>query len=262
MVKIYTLEEINKARQSGKILAKVMKELEKKAQAGILLSDLNDLAFRLIKKENAEPAFLGYQPGGAEHPYAYSICASVNDVVVHGAPTAYKLKNGDILKIDLGVRYSSNRAEGKGFYFYSDAAITVGIGGISGEAALLIKAVEEALKDAIKIAKPGNYLGDIGWAIEKTAKKYRVKVIKSLTGHGIGKNLHEEPTIYNYGNKKEGIKLREGMILAIEPMFSLSTEDVRQLKDESWATADGSLSAHFEHTIALTGKGNIVLTLP
>lgn len=253
MIKIYSSEEINKARQSGKILAKVLRELKKKAKAGVVLNDLDNLARQLIQKEKAEPAFLGYQPGGAERPYAYSICASVNNVVVHGAPTGYKLKDGDILKIDLGVKYLS---------FCSDAAITLGIGHISGKTSLLIKAAQEALEEAVRVAKPERHLGDIGWAVEKTARKFGVKVIKSLTGHGIGHNLHEEPTIYNYGEKNKGFKLEKGMVLAIEPMFSLGSEDVVQMRDESWATADGSLSAHFEHTIALIGQGNKILTSP
>jgi len=212
---------------------------------------LDDLAYQLIKKAGAEPAFLGYKPSGAKHPYSATICASINDIIVHGFPTDYKLKNGDILKLDFGVKYEG---------FYSDAAVTIGIGAISKEAENLIKAAENALNEAIKIIKIGNTLGDIGFAISQTAKKYGVKAIKELTGHGVGLKLHEDPTIYNYGEKGKGIKLKPGMVLAVEPMFAISTDKIIQKKDESWATADGSLSAHFEHTVAITEKGVEILT--
>jgi len=205
----------------------------------------------LTKQEKAQPAFLGYQPDGASKGFGASICASVNETVVHGFPSDYKLKSGDILKIDFGVEKNG---------FFADAALTIGIGNISGEARHLIKNTKLALEKAIKIAKPGKTLGDIGWIIQKISQKAKLKVIKDLTGHGIGLELHEEPTIYNFGEKGKGIELKSGMVLAIEPMFSMSANEIIQMSDESWATADGSLSAHFEHTIAITEKGAVVLT--
>lgn len=245
MIKLKTPEQIEKIAESGKILSEVFQKTVKEAKIGTSLKYLNDLAYKLIKKAGAEPAFLGYKPSGAKHPYSATICASVNDVIVHGFPDDYNLKNGDILKLDFGVKYKG---------FYSDAAVTVGIGEISKEAENLIKAAENALNEAIKIMKPENTLGDIGFAINQTAEKYKVKTIKELTGHGIGLKLHEDPTIYNYGEKGKGIKLKPGMVLAVEPMFAIGTDKIAQKKDESWATADGSLSAHFEHTIAITEK--------
>jgi methionyl aminopeptidase len=249
--KLKTPLEIKSIVASGRILAEVFKSVIKEAKAGSVLKDLDKLAFQLIKKSGAEPAFLNYRPRGAHRPYQASICASVNDVIVHGLPNGYKLKNGDVLKLDFGVKYRG---------FYSDAAVTIGVGVISPEAKKLIKATKTALEEAIKIAKPGNFLGDIGWVIEKTARKFGVKAIKELTGHGIGRELHEEPTVYNFGKRGKGIELRLGMVLAIEPMFAIGTDKIIQKKDESWATADGSLSAHFEHTIAITRQAALVLT--
>jgi len=251
MIKLKTPEQIEKIARSGKILSEVFQKTIEEAKIGTSLKHLDDLAYQLIKKAGAEPAFLGYKPSGAKHPYSATICASINDIIVHGFPTDYKLKNGDILKLDFGVKYEG---------FYSDAAVTIGIGAISKEAENLIKAAENALNEAIKIIKIGNTLGDIGFAISQTAKKYGVKAIKELTGHGVGLKLHEDPTIYNYGEKGKGIKLKPGMVLAVEPMFAISTDKIIQKKDESWATADGSLSAHFEHTIAITEKEIKILT--
>ncbi|PIV31776.1 type I methionyl aminopeptidase [Candidatus Wolfebacteria bacterium CG02_land_8_20_14_3_00_37_12] len=251
-VKIKTSSEIKSIAASGAILAEVFKKTAKEAKIGTVLKDLDKLAFRLIKESGAEPAFLNYRPNGALKPYPATICASVNNVIVHGLPNDYRLKNGDVLKLDFGVKYNG---------FYSDAAITIGIGTISPEAGKLIKATKIALEEAIKIAEPGNFLGDIGWVIEKIAKKFGVKTIKELTGHGIGRELHEDPTIYNFGKRGKGIELKSGMVLAIEPMFAVGTEKIIQKKDESWATANGSLSAHFEHTVAITDKGPKILTI-
>ncbi len=252
MVKIYSSSEIQAVSLSGKILAGVLKKLKYKAKEGVSLRQLDALAYQLIKDKGAEPAFLGYQSDVDCRPFGGSICASVNKVVVHGFPSDYKLKSGDVLKIDIGVKYKK---------FFADSALTVGIGKISKEAKLLIKTTEQALKNAIKEAKPGKTLGDIGFAIQKTAEKNKFGVIRELTGHGVGFELHEEPTVYNFGIKKGGLKLERGMILAIEPMLSLGSSGVIQLSDESWATDDGSLSAHFEHTVAITEKGPKVLTV-
>ncbi len=251
MIPIKSAEEIQKIEVAGKILAKILKILSREAKVGIKLSDLNRLAYRLTKREKAQPAFLGYKPDAASKPFGASICASVNDVVVHGFPSDYKLKSGDVLKIDFGVEYQG---------FFADAAVTVAIGDISGEARHLIKTTKLALDKAIKIIKAGNTLADIGWIIQRTAEKEKLRVIRDLTGHGVGLQLHEEPTIYNFGVKGRGVALKPGMVLAIEPMLSLGTDKITQKPDESWATTDGSLSAHFEHTIAITEKGPKILT--
>lgn len=250
-ISLKTEKEIAVIAAGGKILAETLKEVSKNTKIGVKLKDLDRLAFNFIKKNNSEPAFLGYRPESSQHPYSASICASVNNVIVHGFPTNYILKEGDVLKIDIGVKYQG---------FYSDAAMTIGIGKISKNAEFLIMATKMALEAAIDMAKPGNTLGDIGWIIDSTAKKYKFKAVKGLTGHGIGRNLHEDPSIYNFGEKGSGIKLETGMVLAIEPMFAIGTDKVIQQSDESWATSNGGLSAHFEHTVAITDNGCRILT--
>lgn len=251
-IKLKTPEDIGKIAASGRILAEVFNKVIKEAKIGVSLKELDKWAYQLIKEAGAEPAFLGYKPDGAHKPYSASICASVNDVIVHGLPNDYRLKNGDVLKLDFGVKHQG---------FYSDSAVTLAIGNVSKEAGLLIKATQEALNEAIKIVKPENFLGDIGWVIEKTAKKFNVKTIKGLTGHGVGFELHEDPVIYNFGKRGKGVELKPGMVLAIEPMFALGASEIIQKPDESWATADGSLSAHFEHTIAVVENGAKILTI-
>jgi len=251
MINLKSPQEIKKIATAGRILAKVLKAVVKEAKIGTQLSQLNKLAYQLTKKEGTQPAFLGYQPDGASRSFGASICASVNEIVVHGFPSDYKLQSGDVLKIDFGIEYQG---------FFADAAVTIGIGNISKEAKHLIKTTQLALKKAVKQARPGKTLGDIGWIIQKTAEDRGLKIIKSLTGHGVGLKLHEEPTIYNFGEKGKGVELKPGMVLAIEPMLAVATEKIIQRPDESWATADGSLSAHFEHTIVITERGAKVLT--
>lgn len=251
MIILKSPEEIKIISESGRILSGILKKIIQEAKEGASLKYLDEVAYRLTKDAGAEPAFLGYRPDGASRPYRASICASLNNIVVHGFPIDYKLKEGDVLSIDFGVKYKG---------FYSDAAITLGIGKISKDAQKLIEATKKALEEAIKVAKPGYHLGDIGYAVENVAKKYKLKVIKNLTGHGIGHKLHEEPTIFNFGKKGQGAELKEGMVLAIEPMLSMGTNHIIQKNDESWATADGSLAAHFEHTIVIEKNGARVLT--
>lgn len=249
---IKTSEQIEKIRKAGRILAQVAKVILAEAREGIVLSHLDKLAERLIKEAGAHPAFLGYKPYGASKPYPYSICASINEVVVHGIPNNYKLRSGDLLKLDFGVNYDGWNA---------DAAWTVGIGEITAEAEKLIKVAEKALFEGIKQAKAGKTLGDIGWAIGRTAKKYGFNTAEGLTGHGIGKELHEDPNVFNDGERGRGVPLKTGLVLAIEPMINAGGGRVVQKKDDSFVAADGSLSAHFEHTIVITKKGPQILTV-
>ena len=251
MVRIYTAEEVAKIARSGAILARTMAMLKKEVAIGVTLKHLDDLAREYIKKEGAEPAFLGYHPHGAEHPYAASICSSANDVIVHGFPTEYKIKAGDVLKIDCGVLLDG---------MYSDSAFTIVVGKGTQKAQNLIKATHKALEEAIRAARPGNHIGDIGHAVEKTAKRYGVNIVQGLTGHGVGYDLHEDPYVYNYGNKGEGLALKPGMVFAIEPMLCTGRGQIKQLKDESWAMMDKGLSAQFEHTIVITETGAKILT--
>ncbi len=250
-IRLKNEKDLQVLRQSGLILASVLELLKDAAKVGVKLSHLDELARRLIEESGGKPAFLGYRPEGAAKPYPSSICTSVNEVMVHGLPSNYVLKSGDVLKLDAGVIYKG---------YFTDAAITVPIGDISNEAKKLIQATKESLEKGIEVCTPGNRLGDIGYAVEGVVKKHGFTVIQNLTGHGVGFALHEEPTIYNFGEKGKGIELTPGMVLAIEPMVAITSERVRQKEDDSFVTEKGDLSAHFEHTVAITESGPEVLT--
>jgi methionyl aminopeptidase len=248
---IKTPEQIKMIRIAGKILANSAKQIRGAIKEGVLLKELDVLARYLIEKAGAEPAFLGYQPQGATKPYPASICASLNEVVVHGIPTNYKLKSGDLLKIDFGASYQG---------YIADMAFTVGIGAISSKAKLLIETTQQALLVGIKECRTRKTLGDIGWAINNYVTKHGFKVVKGLSGHGVGIELHEDPPIFNEGQKNTGLELKAGMVLALEPMVSAGDPYITQLADDSYATRDKSLTAHFEHTVLITEKGPEVLT--
>lgn len=237
--------------EGGRRLASVIEGLKKEVRAGVTTLFLDKLARKLIKECGAEPAFLGYRPAGSLKPYPYAICASLNDVVVHGLPSDYVLKDGDLLKLDLGLKYKG---------FYSDSAVTVPVGNIGREAQRLIKVTRESLGVGIAEARPGKTVGDIGHAIERFVTKNDFSVVRSLTGHGIGRDLHEDPQVLNFGRKGTGEELMPGMVLAIEPMVAIASGATRTMPDESFVTTDGSLSAHFEHTVVITGAGSRVLT--
>ena len=251
MVVLKTAEEIEIMAEGGRRLALIVEALKKEARPGVTTIFLDKLARKLIKESGAEPAFLGYRPAGSVKAYPYAICASLNDVVVHGLPSDYALKDGDLLKLDLGLKYGG---------FFSDSAVTIPIGKVSKEAEKLVRVTREALDVGIAEAGPGKTVGDIGYAIEKFAAKNGFSVVKSLTGHGIGRELHEEPQVLNFGRKGTGEELAPGMVLAIEPMIAAGSGATEQLTDESFITADGSLAAHFEHTVAVTEAGPRILT--
>lgn len=248
---VKTAEEIERIIHSGEILASVLRELERAIRPGVRLIDLDTQAEYMIRAAHARPAFLGYRPDGAEHPYPNTLCTSVNEVVVHGLPTALTLKAGDVVTIDLGVNWRGG---------FSDAAITVPVGDISDETKRLLSVTKDALWAGIHAAQGGNTLGDIGHAIESVVRKGHARVMRGLTGHGVGVAVHEEPTVFNYGRSGEGMVLRPGMVLALEPMASFGTDRIVQRSDDSYATADGSISAHFEHTIVITEGEPIVAT--
>lgn len=241
-------------RTSGKILAIVLTALKARAKAGVRLAEFDKMTREILKKHEAEPAFLGYKPDGAKKPYGAALCTSVNEVVVHGFPSNYALKDGDVLSLDLGVNYKG---------FYTDAAETVVIGAPTPDQRLLLETTKGALVRAIEESIPGNYTGDIGWAISdyvKRAGKGRLTVVKDLTGHGIGRSLHEAPLVYNYGSRGEGAILRDRMVLAIEPMVCFGKGDIERRDDDSFALSDKNVSAHFEHTVLVSGNGPVVLT--
>lgn len=244
-------EEIKKIRAAGKILGATVKALKEFIVEGATLKEIDKFTRRKIKEAGGEPTFLGYQPHGAARPFPAAICASLNETVVHGVPNDYKIKSGDILKIDLGVTYQD---------YIADGAFTVPIGQITADAKKLIETTRNALTMAIKECRPNKTVGDIGWAINNYVTKSGFKVIKGLTGHGVGKELHEEPTIFNEGQKNTGIKLKPGMTIAIEPMVSAGDPYILQMADDSYITRDRSLAAHFEHTVLITETGSEILT--
>ena len=253
MISIKTKEEIKLLEQGGQILADVLKEVSGLAKIGVSTDFLNAKAKEMILARGAEPAFEGYQPSFSDKPYPAAICASLNNVVVHGLPSKkIILKDGDILKLDIGVKYKN---------LFTDAALTISIGKMTDEKTKLINATKRALELAINEVRPGNHMGDIGFAIENCLEKEGLSVVKDLVGHGVGYAVHEEPSIFNFGKKVEGIALKSGMVLAIEPMAALGGGEVRESKNGfGFETIDGSLTAHFEHTIAVIDDGCLVLT--
>ena len=246
-------KEVEILKESGRILAEVLREVSGLAKAGISTGFLNKKAKEMILARGAEPAFEGYQPSFSSKPYPAAICTSLNNIVVHGLPSEkIILKEGDILKLDIGIKYKN---------LFTDAALTIGIGRMTDEKNRLINTTKRALGLAINEVKPGNHLGDVGFAIENCFRKENLSVIKDLVGHGVGYAVHEEPNIYNFGKKGEGIKLEPGMVLAIEPMATLGSGEVRESESGfGFETVDGSLSAHFEHTVAVTDGDCLILT--
>ena len=253
MITIKTKEEIEILKEGGHILAEILGELAKLAKPGTSTGFLDKKAREMISARGGEPAFLNYHPTFMDKPYPASLCASLNNVVVHGLPSEKTiLKDGDILKLDLGVKYKN---------LFTDAAITIGIGELTEEKQKLIDVTKQALELAINEVKPGNHIGDIGFAIENYVESSGFYVIEILVGHGVGYTIHEEPNVPNYGKKGKGPILKPGMVLAIEPMVALKGKDVVLSKDDfGYETLGGSLSAHFEHTVAVAEDGNIVLT--
>jgi len=245
-------EEIEILKEGGKILSLIMKNLKKEVKIGISLEELDKKAYKLIKSYQAEPAFLNYQPSFAQKPFPNSLCVSLNEVIVHGIP--YKnifLKNGDIVSLDLGIKYKG---------FYTDMAITIGLGKIKKNYQRMILTAKKALKSAISLLKEGKRLGDVGFIIEKTIRNHGFQPIKDLAGHGVGYYLHEEPLVYNFGKPNEGIELKRGMVLAIEPMLTNGCGLIVENEDGSFKTIDEKVAVHFEATVAVGKNKGIVIT--
>ncbi len=246
MVILKKPDEIEKARASNRIVAEVLNVLREKVKPGVTTRELDKLAEDITRKRGAKPAFKGYRG------YPYSLCASVNEEVVHGMPSSRVLMEGDLIGLDFGVFFEG---------FCGDSAITLPVGRVSEEAKRLMRVTEQSLYAAISQAKDGNRLGDISAAVQETAESAGYSVVRDFVGHGIGKDMHEEPQIPNYGKKGRGMELKRGMILAIEPMVNAGKYKVKVLSD-GWTviTADGSLSAHFEHSVAITDNGPEILS--
>lgn len=253
-VQLKSKAEIALLRESGRVVATILQQLREAAKPGVTTGELDELAREGIKKAGVKPAWLGYAPGG-KPPFPGVICASINEEVVHGIPSRKrKLREGDIVGLDFGII-----REG----WFGDHAVTIPVGEVTDEAKKLIQVTREALELGIAQARPGNRIYDIGAAIQAHAEKHGYSVVRDFVGHGLGRRLHEEPQVPNYGPGGQGMRIKPGMVLAIEPMVNAGTWQVEELDDDWTAvTADGKLSAHFEHTIAVTEDGPIVLTLP
>lgn len=239
-------KEIEKMRAAGQLTGLVLQELRKLAQPGVSTIEIDQAAEKMIRDAGGIPTFKGY------HGFPYSICASVNEQVVHGFPSDYKLEDGDIFSIDCGVTLEG---------FVGDTATTVPVGKVSDECLALVRVTEECLNLAIEQCLPGKHLGDIGAAVQQYAEGRGYSVVREYVGHGIGRRMHEDPQIPNYGKPGQGPKIKAGYVFAIEPMINLGTHHTKVLAD-GWTvvTMDGKPSAHVEHTIAITEEGPQVLT--
>jgi methionyl aminopeptidase len=252
MIYLKSPEEVEIMAEGGERLGTVLRKLAAAVRPGMTTLDVDRMAYDLITARGDVPSFLNYRPEGAEKPYPATICISLNDVVVHGTPKEREvIRDGDLVKLDLGLIHDG---------FHLDAARTVPIGSVAPEVKRLIAVTRAALAAGIREARVGHTLGDIGFAVHNVVQKAGFSVAEGLTGHGIGRSLHEDPAVFNFGRRGSGEELEEGMVIAIEPMVAIGSGAIRQLKDDSYATRDGSLSAHFENTVAITKKGPRILT--
>jgi methionyl aminopeptidase len=240
-------KEIDKMRAAGQLVGSVLRELRRMAVPGVTTLEINDAADKMIRDGGAYPTFKGY------NGFPYSICASVNEQVVHGFPSKYELKEGDIFSIDVGATLDG---------FVGDTATTVPIGNVAEDLLKLIRVAEESLQLAIDKCRAGNHLGDIGHVVQQHAESHGYSIVRDYVGHGIGRRMHEDPQIPNYGKPGKGPKIRTGYVFAVEPMINIGSHHTKTLND-GWTvvTVDGKPSAHVEHTIAVTEEGPEVLTL-
>ena len=246
MITYKSSEDFEKMRKAGKVVSNIHYEIFDKTKPGMTLLDLDLIAKEIIERSNVKPSFLGY------HDFPAHICASPNDVIVHGIPNEYVISEGDIISVDVGVIFQG---------YHADAAFSFGVGEITEEEKNLLSKTKYALHEAIKLVKDGQKLGTIGNKIDKIAKKNNLGNVKNYVGHGIGKEMHEEPQVPHYGKKNTGFELKTGMAICIEPMFNLGSED-NYVDEDGWTvkTIDGKKSAHWEHTIGLTQEGTYVFT--
>jgi methionyl aminopeptidase len=245
-IKLKAPRDIKTLRKAGQILSSIVKEVSRSLKSGMTTRQLDAVAEKLINEHDVIPAFKGYRG------FPACCCISVNEEVVHGIPGDKVIRDGDIVSIDVGIVYQE---------FYSDTAVTVGVGKISSKLQELLEVTRQSLYEGIKQAKPGNHLGDVSHAIQKYVELRKFSIVRDFVGHGIGRNLHEAPEIPNFGSPHTGPLLKEGMVIAIEPMVNVGTWQTRICQD-GWTvvTADGQPSAHFEHSLAITADGPLILT--
>lgn len=253
MIVLKSPNEIALMRQAGRIVANVLAELRERAKPGVSLLELDEMAENLIRRQGATPSFKGYPSNDPKvPPFPASICASVNDEIVHGIPTARRLREGDLLKVDVGAFYKG---------YHGDSAMTFAVGEVSAEARRLMEVTQACLADAIAAARAGRRTGDIGAAIQRRAESNGFSVVREYTSHGVGRELHEGFSMLNVGREGQGMLLRPGLTIAIEPMINAGKYGTK-VKRDGWtvATIDGKLSAHFEHTVAITEGEPEILT--
>jgi methionyl aminopeptidase len=245
-------KDLEKMRVVGELIAEVREMLRSMIGPGMTTKELNDAAEKMMRDAGAVPTFIGYTPHGMT-PFPFAICASLNEQVVHGFSDEQELKQGDILSVDMAATLNG---------FVGDTATTVAVGQVDDDVAKLIKVTAECLEKGIEQCRPGNRVGDIGWAVQEHAEKYGFGIVREYTGHGIGRKMHESPQIPNYGRKGTKERIRAGFVFAIEPMLTLGDDATKTLED-GWTvvTKDGSFAAHSEHTVAITPEGPEILTL-
>jgi methionyl aminopeptidase len=250
VISLKSSREIETMRRANLIVAEVLQELKQRVAPGITTLDLDAIAEEITSKRKAIPAFKGYNVAGRVFPRC--LCASVNEEIVHGIPTNRPLREGDMVGLDFGVICDG---------YYGDSAITVGVGRVSEEARRLMEVTEQSLYEGIEQLREGKRLGDFGAAVQRRAESAGYSIVRAFVGHGIGKKLHEEPPVPNYGDPDRGLRLKEGMVLAVEPMVNAGGHEV-EIKDNGWTavTKDGSLAAHFEHSVAITKDGPYILS--
>jgi len=252
MILLKSPEEIDRMRRANAIVAEILAELRSRVRPGVTTGELDELAEELTRKKGARPAFKGYTVAGRVYPA--SVCISINDEVVHGIPSSRRvLRDGDIVGLDFGVCYDG---------YFGDAAVTVPVGRVTAEAERLMRVTEAALAAGIEAIRSGAHVADISAAIQDTVEAAGFSTVREFVGHGIGRSLHEDPQVPNYRTGARGVRLSDGLVLAIEPMVNAGGPEVF-LKEDGWtaATRDGRLSAHFEHSVAVTGNGPYILSL-
>ncbi|HJU80299.1 MAG TPA: type I methionyl aminopeptidase [Acidimicrobiia bacterium] len=253
MITLKSEREFSKMAVAGRCVGSVLDAVRAAAVPGKSLLELDQMAGEIIAAHGCTPSFLGYQPSPHQVPYPGHLCLSVNDVIVHGVPSAYRLREGDILSVDAGAIFEG---------FHGDAAFTMPIGEVSPEAARLIAATAAGMWAGIGAVRTGNRLGDIGAAVQRVGEGQGLGIVREYVGHGIGRSMHEEPQVSNLGTEGRGLRIKNGMALCIEPMFNLGGWET-SVDGDGWTvrTADGSLSAHFEHTVILSKDGPMVTTV-
>jgi methionyl aminopeptidase len=255
MVSYKNFHELSLMRAAGRVVGVTLQRVADAAEPGISLKELDAIAARCIKEHHAQPSFLHYHPRFAPTPYPATLCLSVNDAVVHGIPDGRVLRDGDLLSIDCGAQLGG---------YHGDAAITIAVNGANAAGQRLMDVTRRALEEGIKNAVPGGRIGDISAAVETVGRSAGYGILAGCGGHGIGTAMHEDPSVPNVGRKGRGMRLAEGLTIAIEPMFHEGGHDAGRTLSDGWtiATTDGSRAAHFEHSIAITADGPVILTAP